>query len=725
MNKKQITFLLCVCFAYSLYSQKQNITMDDIWTYYKFHPKGIDELRSTSDGERYTALSMSTKGQVVVAFSYATGKPVDTLVSGDQLEQAGNRIQITDYQLGKGEKNILLSTANEQIYRHSSIARYYVWNREKKTITQIMGDDKVLYATFSPDGNAVAFIFKGNLYVRNLLDNKLTQITKDGSDDIFNGVSDWVYEEEFVVTQAYFWSPDSKSVAYYRFDDSKVPVFSMNEYHDSLYPTVYSFRYPKAGTPNPMVAIKIYNIPNGTTTNIIPPGSFEYVPRIKWTLSPSQLSVQFMNRHQDSLVFVLADAATGKTTPVFTETSKTYIEINDALTFLNGNKEFIWQDDNDGYSHLYKYSIDGKVINQITKGKWDVMSFKGVDEKNKTVYYTSSETSPIDRDLDCIKLDGTGKKKLSTLTGFNDADFSSDYHYYINTFSNAETPNLITLHSSDGKQLRVLEDNKDLRDNLKNYNLGQKKFFSFTTTQGNNLNGWVITPPNFDSNKKYPVLMYVYGGPGINTVNNSWDGVQGMWYQMLAEKGYIVASVDNRGTGARGSEFQKCTYLHLGKLETEDQIEGAKYFQSRKYVDATRVGIWGWSYGGYMAANCITKGADYFKMCISVAPVTDWKFYDSIYTERYMRTPGENPDGYHDGSPINYADEVKGHYMLVAGTGDDNVHFQNTVMFTKALEKAEKPFTLMMFPDKNHGIYGGNTRHYLFTQMTDFITNNL
>jgi len=255
--------------------------------------------------------------------------------------------------------------------------------------------------------------------------------------------------------------------------------------------------------------------------------------------------------------------------------------------------------------------------------------------------------------------------------------------------------------------------------------LGQKKFFSFTTTQGNNLNGWIVTPPNFDSNKKYPVLMYVYGGPGINTVNNSYDGINGMWYQMLAEKGYIVASVDNRGTGARGSEFQKCTYLHLGKLETEDQIEGAKYFQSRKYVDATRVGIWGWSYGGYMAANCITKGADYFKMCISVAPVTDWKFYDSIYTERYMRTPGENPDGYHDGSPINYADEVKGHYMLVAGTGDDNVHFQNTVMFTRALEKAEKPFTLMMFPDKNHGIYGGNTRHYLFTQLTDYITNNL
>ena len=723
--KKQITFLLCLCTAYSLLSQKQNITMDDIWTYYKFHAKGIDELRSTSDGERYTTLSMSGKGQVVVAFSYATGKPVDTLVTADQLEKAGNRIQIVDYQLGKGEKNILLSTAYEQIYRHSSIAKYYVWNREKKTITPIMGDDKVLYATFSPDGNSVAFIFKGNLYVRNLVDGKLTQITKDGSEDIFNGVSDWVYEEEFVVTQAYFWSPDSKSVAYYRFDDSKVPVFSMNEYHDSLYPSVYSFRYPKAGTPNPMVAIKIYHITDGSITNIIPPGSFEYVPRIKWTLSSSQLSVQFMNRHQDSLVFVLADASTGTTTPVFTETSKTYIDVNDALTFISNNKEFIWQSDKDGFTHLYRYAIDGKLINQITKGNWDVTDYKGVDEKKQMVYFISSETSPIDRDLDCIKLDGTGKKKLSTQTGFNGADFSSNCQYYINTFSNAETPNFITLHSADGKQLRVLEDNKTLKDTLAHYNLGKKIFFAFTTTQGVNLNAWMLTPPNFDSSKKYPVFMCVYGGPGINTVNNSWDGGNGIWYQMLAEKGYIVASVDNRGTGARGAEFQKCTYLHLGKLETEDQIEGAKYFQSRKFVDATRVGIWGWSYGGYMAANCITKGADYFKTAISVAPVTDWKFYDSIYTERYMRTPSENPDGYKEGSPIYYADEVKGHYMLVAGTGDDNVHFQNSVAFIHALEKAEKPFSLMIYPDKNHGIYGGNTRHYLFTQLTDFITNNL
>ncbi len=723
--KKQITLVASLFLTLSIFAQKQNVTLDDIWTYYKFHPQGIDELRSTSDGERYTALTMVNGTQAIIAHSFATGDSVGTLLTGDQLEKAGNSVQIVDYALGKGEKNILLSTAIERIYRHSSVAKYYVWNREAKTITPIMGEEKLLYATFSPDGNSVAFIYKGNLYIQNLINGKLTQITNDGSDNVFNGVSDWVYEEEFVVTQAYFWSPDSKSIAFYRFDDSKVPVFSMNEYHDSLYPSVYSFRYPKAGTPNPTVGIKIYNIQNTATVNVVAPGHFEYVPRIKWTQSATELSVQFMNRHQDSLVLVLADAVTGKTTPLLTETSKTYIDINDALTFINNNKEFIWQSDADGYDQLYHYSITGKLINQVTKGKWDVTDFKGIDEKTHILYYSSTETSAIDRDLFCIKLDGTGKKKLSTETGFNNADFSANFHYYINTFSNAETPDYITLHNSDGKQLRVLETNKPLKESLTKYNLGKKKFFAFTTSQGTNLNGWMLTPPDFDTNKKYPVLLYVYGGPGANTVNNSWDGTNGMWYQMLAEKGYIVASVDNRGTGGRGSEFKKCTYLHLGKLETEDQIETAKYFQSKTYADKTRVGIWGWSYGGYMAANCITKGADYFKAAISVAPVTDWKFYDSIYTERYMRTPDENEEGYKDGSPVNYADDVKGHYMLVAGTGDDNVHFQNSIAFIKALEKAEKPFSLMIYPDKNHGIYGGNTRHYLFTQLTDFITNNL
>ncbi len=716
-----------------LQAQKEKINNNDIWNKYKFYPKGINELRSTSDGDHYTAIMTDTnshsplKGtQYIIKYDYATGKVADTLFKGADFIAGGKLHAIESYELGPGEKNILLSTGAEHIYRHSTVALYFIWNRASKTLTALKdAGDKVMYATLSPDGNAAAYIFKGDLYVKNLTDGSTKRITNDGSDNVFNGVSDWVYEEEFTVTRAYFWSPDSKSVAYYRFDDGKVPVFSMNEYKDSLYPTVYSFRYPKAGEPNPSVSIHIYNLEKGNTATVVPPKPFEYVPRIKWTQNPETLSVQYMNRLQDTLVLTLADAGTGKTTPILTESEKTYIDINDALTFINKNSEFIWQSDADGFTHLYRYNIGGKLINQITKGKWDVLEFKGADEKTKTLYYVSDETSPIDKDIYSITWEGKNKKKMSQRTGSNDIDFSANHNYCINYFSSAEEPGTIILSDAKGKTIRVLEDNKKLKDTLKNYSLGQKSFFSFTTSQGTNLNGWMITPPGFDSTKKYPVLLYVYGGPGANTVNNSYGGTMDMWFQMMAGNGYIVASVDNRGTGGRGAAFQKCTYMQLGKLEVQDQIETAKYFASKLYVAADRVGIWGWSYGGYMAAMCITKGADYFRAAISVAPVTDWDYYDSIYTERYMRTPSENRSGYAESSPIHYAGLLKGHYLLIHGTADDNVHFQNSIEWIHALQKADKPFSLMIYPDKNHSIYGGNTRYYLFNELSDYLKANL
>ncbi len=708
------------------YAQKEKITDDQIWTQYKFYAKGIDELRSTSDGEHYTVLKDTNSMQYIISYNYSNGLAADTLLSSGDLKRAGNDFRIESYELCSGERNILLSTASEHIYRHSTVARYFIWNRTARTLTDLTdGKEKVMYPTLSPDGNKAAYIFKSNIYIRNIADGATKQITTDGTDDIFNGVSDWVYEEEFTVTRAYFWSPDSKSVAYYRFDDTKVPVFSMNEYKDSLYPTVYSFRYPKAGEPNPEISIHIYNLEDGVTTNIIPPHHFEYVPRIKWTQDPRTLSIQYMNRHQDTLVLALADAKTGKTTPILTEGEKGYIDINDALTFINNNREFIWQSDADGYTHLYRYSIGGKLINRITAGKWDVLNFKGTDAKNQTIYFISDETSPIDKDIYSVKWDGKNKRKLSDKTGTNDIEFSADYKYSISYYSNVNDPEIITLRNSNGKTLRVLEDNHALKDTLKNYRLGKKSFFRFTTSQGTGLNGWMLTPPGFDSTKKYPVLMYVYGGPGSNTVDNSYGGTMDMWFQMMAERGYIVASVDNRGTGGRGADFQKCTYMHLGELETQDQIETAKYFASKLYVAKDRIGIWGWSYGGYMAAMCITKGADYFKTAISVAPVTDWDYYDSIYTERYMRTPTENRDGYTKSSPIHYANLLKGHYLLIHGTADDNVHFQNSIEWIKALQKDNKPFSLMIYPDKNHSIYGGNTRCYLFNELTDYLNTNL
>ena len=724
--KKLPLFILILLVALNLRAQKRDIILTDIWQSGKFAQQGIDELQSTADGNHYTSVKDTNNMEYLIKYNYATGNATDTLLTTTDIKKAiGKGMTIQTYDLGPGEKSILIGTKGERIYRHSTAFNYYVWDKEKKTLTPLMDKEKEIYATISPDGNMVAFIYKSNLYIKNLADNKVTQVTKDDSNEVFNGISDWVYEEEFALTRSYFWSPDSKSIAYYHFDDSKVTTFSMNEYHDSLYPTVYSFKYPKAGTTNPTISVHVYQVTSGKLVDIKAPGNYEYTPRVVWTKDPNTLSVQYMDRHQDTLVLALANAITGTAKIILTEGSKTYIDINDALTFINNNKEFIWEDDNNGYDHLYRYSIEGKLINPITNGQWDVMEIKGIDEKTHTIFYISSETSAIDRDVYSVTWDGKTKKKLSEKTGFNDADFSSSYHYYINTFSEANRPNKITLHNIDGKQLRVLEDNRVLEDTLKNFNISPQTFFTFTTSQGINLNGTIILPTHFDSTKKYPVLMFVYGGPGSNTVNNEWGGPNYMWYQMLAEKGYIIASVENRGTQARGSEFKKCTYMHLGKNEVVDQIEAAKYMASKSCVDATRIGIWGWSYGGTMAALCISKGAKYFKTAISVAPVIDWSFYDSIYTERYMRTPQENHDGYWESSPINFANKVKGHYLLIHGTGDDNVHFQNSIEWIRALQKNNVPFSLMIYPDKNHSIYGGNTRLYLYNEMTDFISNNL
>ena len=536
MKKIYITVLAFVI-ALGAIAQKNNVTLDEIWNQYKFAPRGIDELKSTSDGDHYTSINQTFFGQSIVKYSYETGKPTDTLLTTADIAKAngGKSFMMATYDLGPGEKSILIGTAGNRIYRHSTVYKYYIWNKEKKTLTPLVDGEKEVYATISPDGNMAAFVMKSDLYIKNLTDGKVTRITQDGSNEIFNGISDWVYEEEYDLTRSYFWSPDSKSIAYYHFDDTRVTTFSMNEYHDSLYPSVYSFKYPKAGTTNPTVSVHIYQIPTGKLIDIKAPGNYEYTPRVVWTKDPGLLSVQYMDRHQDTLVLALAKLSDGITKPILTEGSKTYIDINDALTFINGNKEFIWMDDNSGYDQLYRYSIDGKLIGTITSGKWDVTDFKGIDEKTHTLFYISSETSAIDRDLYSISWDGKNKKKLSEKTGFNDAEFSETFHYYINTVSDANTPTLTTLNKSDGKVIRVLEDNKALIDTLKNYNISKLTFFTFTTTQGNNLNGFIIKPANFDSTKKYPVLMYVYGGPGqnpvnSNTVNNEWNSFDGMWY---------------------------------------------------------------------------------------------------------------------------------------------------------------------------------------------------
>ncbi len=708
------------CFAQEKYKE---ITLQDIWTKRIFSPVSVHSFKSMNDGIHYTVLEKRSK---IVKYSYETGISSDTsgILNTNQINSV-NISAISEYEFSNDETKILLTADIEPIYRHSFKASYYIRDCKTKKITPLSENGKQQLATFSPDGKKIAFVRDNNLFIKDLITYKELQITNDGKyNEIINGAPDWVYEEEFSFSKAFAWSPDGEKIAYYKFDETRVKQFNMTVY-GSLYPDWYKFKYPKAGEDNAVVNIHIYNLKSNTSI-IIDTGNEkdQYIPRIKWTKDANILTILRLNRLQNKLEILFADATTGNSQVILTEENKYYIDIDDDLTYLNDKKHFIFTSEKDGYNHIYLYDMNGNLIRQITNGKWDVTKFIGYNNEDSVLYYISAEYSPLQRDVYSINIQGTDKKKLSSRQGTNNATFSNGYKYFINEHTDANTPVYITLHDSKGKLIRVLEENTELKETIKDYGFSKKEFFKFTTSENVVLNAWMIKPLDFDENKKYPVFIYVYGGPGSQTVTDAWDR-NIAWHQLLAQKGYIIVSVDNRGTGGRGEEFKKCTYLQLGKFETIDLIEAAKYLASLHYVDASRIGIQGWSYGGYLSTLCITKGADFFKAAVAVAPVTNWRYYDTIYTERFLRTPQENPDGYDDNSPINFVEKLKGKYLLIHGTADDNVHFQNTMELVKKLVDANKAFNMQFYPDKNHGIYGGNTRLHLFTKITDFILENL
>lgn len=708
-------------------AQKKNITLEDIWQNGTFSANGVYGLESMKDGLHYTAIENGN----ILCFKYAKASKPDTILKQSNLLINGKEINIDSYQFSSDENKLLIATETEKIYRHSTRENYYVYDRKNKSLTPVSAGEKQMYGTFSPDGSKVGFVRGNNIFIKELASGKEIQVTFDGKqNNIINGATDWVHEEEFAFSIAYFWNADSKKMAYYKFDESKVNEFSFNEFNGNLYPTEYKFKYPKAGEANSLVTIHVYDLAS-TSDKLMDIGNEtdQYIPRIKWTPDSNTLSIVRMNRHQNKLDLLMANATTGATSIIYTETSDTYIDIHegegDYVFFSGDNKNFILLSELDGYNHLYLYEMNGKLINQITKGNWDVVKFYGIDEKTKTIFYQASETTPTEKDIYSISFDGSNKVKLSALKGTNSAQFSAGMTYYINTFSEANSANVISIYNSKGKQLRTLEDNASLKTLMNKYNLSKKELFIFKTSEGIELNAWMIKPQNFDAAKKYPVFLTFYGGPGRNMVNNAFDGRDYFWHQLLAEKGYIVMCVDNRGTMYRGKSFKNGTFKQLGKLEVEDQIETAKYLGTLPFVDKNRIGTFGWSFGGYLSSLCITKGADYFKMAIAVAPVTNWRYYDNIYTERFMSLPQENASGYDHNSPINYVDKLKGNYLLIHGSADDNVHYQNTMEMVNALVKANKQFDLFIYPDKNHSIYGGNTRLHLYTKMTNFILNNL
>jgi len=712
-----IAFLIAFSFSIAPIQAQKEITLSDVWLSPKFYPSFIDEIRSMNDGEHYCVL----KNNKIIKYKYKNAQ--ETAIVYDAKE---SKIEIEDYQFSADESKILLATEVDPIYRHSTIAAYYIWDINKKKLTPLSVNGKQRLADFSPDGKKVAFVRDNNLFIVDLNTMEEMQITKDGEDDhIIYGTTDWVYEEEFGFTKGFYWSPKGDKIAYYKMDESNVKEFTLM-YYGELYPEKYDYKYPKAGEDNSIVNIFIYHLDTkkhvkvdvGDETDI-------YLPRIKWTNDNEKLAVQRMNRLQNNLEILLANATDGSTEIIYNEKNKYYIDITDNWYFLKNNDQFIITSEQDGFNHIYMYNVKGKKEKQLTNGKWDVIEILGVDEENSTIYYISAESSPINREVCSVNFDASKKETLSTKTGHNSAEFSANYQYYINTFSDANTPMLFTINKNDGKELQVIEDNAMLKENMKKYNFSTLEFFNFNTSEGIDLNGWMIKPPDFDENKEYPVLMYVYGGPGVQTVENSWGWFNFVWHQMLAQNGYIVVSVDGRGTGARGEDFKKCTYLELGKLETIDMIESAKYLGNLSYVDKDRIGIWGWSFGGYMTTLCMTKGANYFSTGIAVAPVTNWRYYDNIYTERFMRTPQENADGYDNNSPINHVKKLKGKYLLVHGTADDNVHVQNSYDLITALVNANKQFDMQFYPNKNHSIYGGYTRYHLYKRMTEFIYENL
>ena len=703
----------CAVFSVFTLNSAQEITLNKIHSGY-YRTEFIYGINSMNDGEHYTVLEKDG----IVKYSYKTGKKIETILEA----------KIQDYTFSHDESKVLVLNEQQPIYRHSFLGKYHVVNLSKNgKITALNNGNWVQEPKFSPDGRFVAFISGNNLYYQDLSSEKITQITFDGEKNkIINGLADWVYEEEFGHADMYQWTKNSESLVFVKFDESQVKEMNMQVFNGNLYPQDFRFKYPKAGEENSKVSVYAYDLKLNKSTQINL-ANFEtyYIPQVFQTAQPNEIAIATSNRHQNKLEIIKINTKNHSTKKILTETDAAWIETDNlSLEFLEDNS-FLWASERDGFRHFYWYTPDGKLKKQITKGNWEITDYYGFSPKNSEILVQTTEKGSTNRVVSKINIK-TGKKQIvSELNGTNNADFSKSFQYFINTHSSAEQPNTYTLRDFNGKTLRELQNNNSTLKKLQSDGFVNKEFFQIPNKNGDQMNAWMIKPKDFSPNKKYPVLMYQYSGPGSQQVSNAWDGRNTIWFNLLAQKGYIVLCVDGRGTGYRGTKYKKATYKNLGKYEIEDQIAAAQWIGSQSFVDAGRIGIFGWSFGGYMASLAMTKGADVFKVGIAVAPVTTWRYYDTIYTERYLQTPQENPKGYDENSPINFADLMKGKYLLIHGTADDNVHYQNAVDMAEALIQKNKEFEFMTYPDKNHGIYGGNTRLHLHQKMTDFILNNL
>ena len=732
--KRFFTLLLLAIFVTGIQAQ-QKVTLRDI-AQGTYRAQGISGLKPMLDGEHYTQISSDHKR--IVKYSFKTGEEVGTLFDVTTARDCDLK-SFDDYILSPDEKLILIQTETKPIYRHSFTAVYYIYNVKNNKMEPLSNNGPQQVPLFSPDGNQIAFVRNNNIYlVKLLFGNSESQVTKDGEyNHVLNGIPDWVYEEEFSFNRAFDFSADSKMIAYVRFDESAVPMFSFPWYKGlapekasyATYPGAYEYKYPKAGEVNSKVSVHTYDIKSHVTRKMdLQIDSDGYIPRIKFTSDPEKLAIMTLNRHQNRLDLYMANPRSGLCKVAIRDEAEQYIKESAYSNIKFYPEHIVMMSEKDGYNHLYLYTIAGNLVKQITKGQFEVTSFLGWDQKANVFYYASNEGSPLRTAI--YKIDGKGKKtKLSTRTGSNSAIFSTNQKYYINTFSNISTPTLITLNDNRGKELTTLLDNSKLKAQTAQLNMPQKEFFTFRTSSGVELNGWMMKPANFNANKKYPVILHQYSGPGSQQVIDRWGigsfGDGGLFEAYMCDKGYIMVCVDGRGTGGRGAAFEKCTYLQLGVKEAKDQVETARYLGTLPYIDGKRIGIWGWSFGGYNTLMSMSDGSGAFKAGVAIAAPSDWRFYDTVYTERFMRTPKENAEGYDAGSAIKRAPQLKGSLLLIHGTADDNVHYQNCAEYSEALVQAGIQFDMQVYTNRNHGIFGGKTREHLMNRVANFFIQNL
>ncbi len=714
--------MLLGVFSITIIAQEKTLTIEQIWSG-EFQAQRLQDIKSMNNSKQYTVIELDYKS------GYSAVKKLDYLDSDFQEivveSDADKGIPFfTSYIFSEDESKILLASQVESIYRRSTMAIYYLFDIENQSIAKI-SDRKIQSPLLSPDGTKIAYVYQRNLLVKDLTLDQVILITNDGDHQTINGLTDWVYEEEFGFVRAFDWSFDGQYISFLKFDESNVPEYSMDFYNGNLYPIQYEFRYPKAGEENSIVTVHLYDVKTQQIQEIdINDSELEYIARMRFDLWNNIIYLQTLNRHQNHLKLWTYHIDNNALNLLHQEKDKAYVSVQDQIEILEDGS-FLWMSEKDGYNHIYYYDQQGKLIRQVTNGNWEVTDLLKFNKKENEIYYQSVEGSSVGRAIYAIGLNGKSKRLLSPQKGFNGANFNADGNFFIHSYSDSQTPPIYNLvRSKDGEILRELLNNKPLIEKLKEYNLSKKEFNTISIN-GHQLNSYMIKPTRFDPNKKYPVLVYQYSGPGSQQVSDRWISSNDLWHLLLAKKGYIIACIDPRGTGYKGRDFKKMTYLNLVKYETEDQIAFGRFLSKLSFVDSDKIGIWGWSFGGHVSSQSILLGHDVFSLAIAVAPVTNWRFYDTIYTERFMRTPQENPDGYDQNAPLNHVEKLKGDYLIIHGSGDDNVHLQNTMEMASKLIQANKPFDMMIYPDKNHGIYGGNTRNHVFNKMTQFISENL